>query len=80
MTIVPDQQPATLRLELGKGLDRDPFSEGLVQCSFSAVVTDARLLTPDDVAELGISTALIGTGAEITTSIHGVAWISLLRP
>jgi hypothetical protein len=65
----------TKRLEFGEALDSSEAQEPLAQCTFSKVSADSRLLTHEDVYELGIEEKLIGAVAEIETSIHGVAWV-----
>ena len=46
-----------------------------VECVFSKVSTESRLLTAEDVEYLGLDERLIGTSAKIETSIHGIAWL-----
>jgi hypothetical protein len=76
LVLVPGHEPATVRLELGQGLNNDTVPVDLIQCSFSNLSTESRLLSSNDVRELGLGEGVIGTIAEIETSIHGIIWVS----
>jgi len=75
ITLVAGNGPTTTRLELGQSPAADVQFDDLVQCSFSKVAFESRLLTAEDVDGLGIDRALIGADAELHTSFHGIIWV-----
>jgi len=67
--------PATRRVELGKARPEGLKDADLLYCPISIHASDSRRLTDADVTNLGLRSDLLGTAAEVDTSVSGVIWI-----
>jgi hypothetical protein len=75
LVLIDGAKPITRRLEAGKSLQVDPVADGLLQCTFSESHDLHRQLTRDELDALDMPPQLAGITAEVSTSIHGLAWV-----